>query len=180
MLIGVPVAVSIPVLISVSERMPAMVASLLVALLVQIVTPVVIAVAITAAEIAMRIVVPGRAMRTPMTAAMAPVPIVVEPVHCVDQRVGDRRADQQVDCRVAIVAGAGAQRNRQAQRKPRRGKPFRAVSERNVSGNNILSGCIHRLVLFQQDATSECVVAPEPRMNRNCLNPERRTARTKL
>ena len=130
---SISVPVSVP--ISVTERMRTMVACLVVALLVAILTPMLIPMAIIAAEVAICIVVASGA-------------VIVEPVHSFDQRVGDRRADQQVDCRVAVVAGAGAQRNRQAQRKPCGGKPLRAVSGGNVSGSNVLHSAFHRLVLF--------------------------------
>lgn len=143
-----PEAMAVSVPISVTERMRTMVACLVVALLVAILTPMLIPMAIIAAKVAICIAVSIAAMITPTIAVVASVAVIVEPVHSFDQRVGDRRADQQVDCRVAVVAGAGAQRNRQAQRKPRDGKPLRAVSGGSVSGSNVLHSAFHRLVLF--------------------------------
>jgi hypothetical protein len=123
---------------------------LVVALLVAILTPVLIPMAIIAAEVAVCIVVSIAAMITPTIAVVASVPVIVEPVHSLDQRVGDGRADQQVDCCVAVMAGAGAQRNRQAQRKPCGGKPLRAASGGSVSGSKVLHSVVHRLVLFHR------------------------------
>ena len=132
----ISVATSVP--ISMTLRMRATVARLVVAL-----TPMLIPMAIIAAEVTICVVVSITAMITPTIAVMAPVAVVVEPVHSFDQRVGNGCADQQVDCRVAFVAGAGTQRNRQAQREPCGGKPLHTVS-----GSNVLYGAVHHLVLF--------------------------------
>lgn len=139
----------IPVRVPVA--VPPRMRALMVLPLAQIVPPVLITVAIVTVEVTMRIVAPGTAMiasvLTSMIAVVAPVSIVVEPIHRIDQRIGDGRTNQQINGRVAVVARVSTQRNRQAQRKPCSGKPFRAVSGSNVSGNE-LSVCIHRLVLF--------------------------------
>jgi hypothetical protein len=142
-------AMSISVPESMRTMLTCVVTCLVVALLVAILTPVLIPMAIIAAEVAICIVSIAATI-APMFVVAASVPVIVEPVHSLDQRVGDGRADQQVDCCVAVMASAGAQRNRQAQRKPCGGKPLRAASGGSVSGSNVLHSVVHRLVLFHR------------------------------
>jgi hypothetical protein len=142
-LIAVRVPVAVPV--AVPPRLRAMLA-----IVSQRLTPVLIAVTIIAAEVAVAIVVPVTAVITLTTTAMAPITVIIEPIHGIDQRISHCGAYQQVQCRIAIVVCARTQRNRQARRKPRDDKPLKPGLGSKGSVSNTLFSNIHRLVLFQQ------------------------------
>jgi hypothetical protein len=147
-----PVAAGVAVVmpISVSACISALVASPM----TQVLPPVLVTVAIIAVEVAIGIVVPVTVMLTSipisiptrMVAAASPITIVVESIDGIDQRVCHGRANQQVQCCVAVVVRTRTQRNCQADSKPSSSEPFQAV----IGGSKALSNGIHHLVLFQQ------------------------------
>ena len=101
----------------------------------KMVTPVLVTLAIMTVEVAVGIVVPLTSIAVPirMIAAAAPITIVIEAIHCVDQRIGHGRTNQQVQRCVTFVVSARTQRNRQAHRKPSSGQPFHAAPGSNGS-----------------------------------------------
>lgn len=147
-----PIAAGVAVVSPIS--MSVCISALMAIPLTQILTPVLVAMAVIAVEVAVGIVVPVTVMLTSipisiptrMVAAASPITIVVESIDGIDQCVGHGRANQQVQCCVAVVVRTRTQRNCQADSKPGGSEPFQAV----IGSSNALSSSIHRLVLFQQ------------------------------